>query len=115
MQLQLDLQYFAGEKTEKATPKKREDERKKGRVAKSQDVSTALLLLASFIILFAFGGFMKDQMLELYRNTFSTYIQMELTYDTAQIILVDVLRSFAMIVMPIMLIAVVISVASNLL
>ena len=33
--LRLDLQFFAGEKTEKATPKKRQDSRKKGQVLKS--------------------------------------------------------------------------------
>ena len=31
MRLRLNLQFFAGEKTEKATPKKRKDTRKKGR------------------------------------------------------------------------------------
>ena len=45
----LDLQFFAGEKTEKATPKKRQDARKKGQVLKSQDVTAAFLLLLIFI------------------------------------------------------------------
>ncbi len=40
MMLRLDLQFFAGEKTEKATPKKRQDSRKKGQVLKSQDVTS---------------------------------------------------------------------------
>lgn len=31
MKLRVDLQFFAGEKTEKATPKKRKDTRKKGK------------------------------------------------------------------------------------
>ena len=48
----LDLQFFAGEKTEKATPKKRQDARKKGQVLKSQDVTAAFLLLLMFIFLF---------------------------------------------------------------
>ncbi|MFD2878759.1 EscU/YscU/HrcU family type III secretion system export apparatus switch protein [Paenibacillus rhizoplanae] len=30
----MDLQLFGGDKTEKATPKKRQDARKKGQVAK---------------------------------------------------------------------------------
>ena len=45
MLLRLDLQFFAGEKTEKATPKKRQDSRKKGQVLKSQDVTSAIVLL----------------------------------------------------------------------
>ena len=36
----------AGEKTEDATPKKKEDARKKGQVAQSRDISTVLLLAA---------------------------------------------------------------------
>jgi flagellar biosynthetic protein FlhB len=37
---------MAGERTEKATPKKRDDSRKKGQVAKSMDVNGAFVLLA---------------------------------------------------------------------
>lgn len=37
----------AGEKTEAATPKKKEDARKKGQVAQSRDVSTVFLLVAA--------------------------------------------------------------------
>ena len=48
VELRLDLQFFAGEKTEKATPKKRQDSRKKGQVAKSQDINTAINLIAVF-------------------------------------------------------------------
>ncbi len=49
MRLRLNLQFFAGEKTEKATPKKRKDTRKKGQVPKSTDVNTAVSLLIIFL------------------------------------------------------------------
>ena len=39
---------MAGDKTEKASPKKRRDERKKGNVFKSQDIVTVVSLLGSF-------------------------------------------------------------------
>jgi flagellar biosynthetic protein FlhB len=56
-----------GDKTEKATPKKKEEARKKGQVAKSQDLGGAVVLLASLLALSAFGpaswGHMKDAML----------------------------------------------------
>ena len=39
---------MAGEKTEKATPKKRKDERKKGNVFVSKDAVTAVSLITSF-------------------------------------------------------------------
>ena len=46
-----DLQRFDGEKTEEPTSKKREDARKKGQVAKSQELNTAFVLLIGFLIL----------------------------------------------------------------
>ena len=56
VELRLDLQFFAGEKTEKATPKKRQDSRKKGQVAKSQDINTAVNLIAVFAVLAIMGS-----------------------------------------------------------
>ncbi|MFG0216002.1 EscU/YscU/HrcU family type III secretion system export apparatus switch protein, partial [Brevibacillus porteri] len=53
---QVDLQFFNGEKTEKATPKKKQDARKKGQVAKSQDLSPALSLTAFFFLLMMLGS-----------------------------------------------------------
>lgn len=50
--LRLDLQYFAGEKTEKATPRKRDDSRKKGQVAKSADLTSSFMLFAMFLVLY---------------------------------------------------------------
>ena len=54
--IRYDLQLFAkhgegGEKTESATPKKLEDARKKGQVAKSMDAITAVSLLVFFFLL----------------------------------------------------------------
>jgi flagellar biosynthetic protein FlhB len=49
------MSQAAGEKTEEATPKKREDARKKGTVAKSMDVNGSVVLLASFAALVAAG------------------------------------------------------------
>jgi flagellar biosynthetic protein FlhB len=46
---------MAGDRTEKATPKKREDARKKGQVARSADLNGAVVLLAALTALSAFG------------------------------------------------------------
>jgi flagellar biosynthetic protein FlhB len=50
------------DKTEKATPKRREDARKKGQVAKSNDLSGAVMLLAGLIALGAAGPSMAGRM-----------------------------------------------------
>lgn len=57
--ISLDLQFFSAEsegKTEKASPKKREDARKEGQVAKSNELNTAAILLAFFGIMSGVGG-----------------------------------------------------------
>ena len=46
---------MAGEKTEKATPKKRDEARRKGNMAKSADLNGATLLLVGLFALSAFG------------------------------------------------------------
>ena len=58
----------AGEKTEKATPKKRADARKEGQVARSQDMNGAIVLLASLMVLSA----MAPKMLQSLKTMMST-------------------------------------------
>ncbi|GAE91613.1 flagellar biosynthesis protein FlhB [Gracilibacillus boraciitolerans JCM 21714] len=114
MKVRLDLQYFAGEKTEKATPpKKRQDVRKKGQVAKSQDVNTAILLFFVFIILLITGGLLKDTMTSMYSKTFTEYIHHEVTQEEIFRMLLDFLSQISIAVAPIMLIAIVAGIASN--
>jgi flagellar biosynthetic protein FlhB len=53
---------MAENKTEKATPKKRQEARKKGQVARSQDINGAVVMLASVLALSAFGPGMWRRM-----------------------------------------------------
>lgn len=50
-----------GEKTEKATPKKLKDARKKGQVAKSQDLPSAFTFIVSIWVTLSLIGYMYDQ------------------------------------------------------
>ncbi|MCZ8539551.1 flagellar biosynthesis protein FlhB [Psychrobacillus psychrodurans] len=112
--LRLNLQYFSGEKTEKATPKKRQDSRKKGQVLKSPDVTSAIVLLSVFVFLFFFASFLRTEIFSFFGVTFSKYMLIEtLTIDTAIIIYKDMLLEMAMVLLPIMLVAVVAAVAAN--
>lgn len=61
----------AGEKTEKATPKRRDDARKKGQVAKSADLNGAAVLAAALVGLAAFGPNMAGRMESAMRETFA--------------------------------------------
>src|SRR5690625_4158749 len=115
MFVKLDLQYFAGEKTEKATPKKREDEREKGRVAKSQEINTAILLLFAFIILAVMGSFMKETMSSLVFLSFTEYIHWYVTADSVMQVLREAFFEIAKVITPIMGVVLIAAIAGNLL
>ena len=61
-----NLQFFGegGDKTEKATPKKLDDARKEGRVARSSDLINGFMLLLMFFVLKLFGGIMANLFLD---------------------------------------------------
>ena len=112
--LSLDLQLFAGEKTEKATPKKRQESRKKGQVAKSADVNTAFLLIFIFLLLLFIGGFMRDKMIDIFTHSFQEYLLINVTVESVHRLFLEILSEVAIVVGPIMLIAIVAGVAANL-
>ena len=70
--LPIDLRFFAegggqdkDSKTEQPTPRKLEKAREEGQVAKSQEVSTAIALLAMFFTLRLFGGWLYTNLSSL--------------------------------------------------
>lgn len=111
--LSLDLQYFSGEKTEKATPKKKQDARKKGQVAKSQDINTAFVLLAVFFLLFLMGDYMKGIISQVYEIAFVQYIGMPLTEASIQVIFIQMLELSAKLLIPVMAAAMIGGVVAN--
>lgn len=80
LNLQLFAQSGAGEKTEKATPKKREDARKKGQVLQSREISSAMVLMFVFVTLRVFGAEMYNQIVAYTRVVFTEYPRMENFY-----------------------------------
>lgn len=116
MLLRVDLQFFAGEKTEKATDKKRQDSRKKGQVLKSQDVTSAIVLLSVFLFLFFASGFMRERFFTFFSQSFTEYVAIgAFDAEQAMMIYIEVLLEMAMILLPVMLIAMVAAIAGNLL
>jgi len=59
-------------KTEKATPKKRKDERKKGNVFKSKDVVSVVSILIAFFMIVQLAPFISGQVREFYFKLMST-------------------------------------------
>lgn len=64
--LKLNIHFFDGEKTEQATSKKKEDTRKEGQVAKSPEVTTAIMFILGFYSLSIFGSYMYRKLTEIF-------------------------------------------------
>ena len=71
MSLTFFNQQGASEKTEKATPKKKEKARKEGQVAQSQEVGTAFLFISAFIALRFFAPMMLVRVTNILHYNFS--------------------------------------------
>ncbi len=58
------LQFFAQERTEQATPRKRRREREEGRVAKSNDLDAATIILVGLFVLLVLGAWMGSGLVD---------------------------------------------------
>ena len=67
------------EKTEEPTPKKLEDAREKGQVARSKELSTALVLVSSGIAFFFVGSYIAKAMFDVMKRSFT--LSRDETYD----------------------------------
>src|SRR4051812_36627095 len=62
---------MSGERTERATPKRRDEARKRGQVARSQEVSSLFVLAAGFGVLSLTGGALVDRLEQTTRDMFA--------------------------------------------
>ncbi|ALP35013.1 flagellar biosynthetic protein FlhB [Paenibacillus sp. IHB B 3084] len=109
----MNLQLFSGEKTEKATPKKKQDARQKGQVAKSMELPAAGVLLVTFFCLMIFGGYFKDHAVRLFRDIFVNRLSMEVTPNTTMLMMGEYGVQIMIMLAPIFIGAIVIGVAAN--
>lgn len=79
--LRFDLQLFSGEKTEPATPKRRQEARRKGQVARSNELSSALILLAAVFFIFQVMPVSGTGFL-----TFASYTWQNLAHDDLDVV-----------------------------
>lgn len=90
-------------KTEKATAKRRRKQRENANVAKSGEVSKAMVLLTAVITLRFLIDFYHDEFREIYQWTFSEALTMEVNKATAYSLFVFALKEITILVLPFML------------
>jgi len=103
------------EKTEQPTGRRRREARKKGQVAKSVEVNSALILLVGMVSLTVFGGYMLSRMMAANRFIFSQLSSIQLTPESLQGQFLGVVLLTMGILAPLLISIAIIGVAANLL
>lgn len=103
------------EKTEQASPKKQEDSRKKGQVAKSRELSSIAVLIAGTTYMFFNVKGMTMELGNNIRTTFSRIPQIITEDNFAPSIIADTIQDFLLLVLPIMIVLMVVALLVNLL
>lgn len=104
----------SGEKSEEATQARREDYRKRGQVAQTKELASALFVLVGFAAIFALSKFFMSEITEMFRHTFGP----DLTQAIKQGDLLAGLRfagiKMAVLIAPVLGIGLIISLGSSL-
>ena len=91
-------------KTEKATPKRRKQARKKGNVPKSAEMGKVMTLLAGIIALRFLMPYIYERLMKVYRWSFKDSLGLEIDKQKAYELFVWGIQEMAFIVMPVLLI-----------
>ncbi|EFM13073.1 flagellar biosynthetic protein FlhB [Paenibacillus curdlanolyticus YK9] len=109
----LDLQLFSQEKTESATPKKRQEAREKGQVAKSQELPGAFILLFVFMSFYMIGPYYKSRILAMFGDLFEDWLTLDLTMGNVMSLFTQLMYEMLMMLAPIFAIALLVALLGN--
>ena len=88
------------EKTEKATPKKREESRKKGEVAKSRELPSVAVLLAGMITMLVFASYMNAHIQLIVKENFALIPMKEISLQDFMILAQKMITLFLLTLSP---------------
>lgn len=108
-----DLQLFAGEKTEEATPKRKAEARKKGQVAKSMEINSVFVIMAAFLTLKVIGSYIVDQLTGYMKFIYSNLVLADFTITSIEQVFIGFAIVFLKTALPVMCVIVVVALAVN--
>lgn len=112
----MNLQLFASqEKTEPASPRKREDARKKGQISKSMEVVSAVTLLTAVAVLKMAGPFMSGRLMAFAKATYEAGATQSWAESDVRTLLLNVMFTAALIVAPVALVTMLAGIVANVL
>jgi len=89
------------QRTEKATPKKKDEERKKGNVGKSRELVSASVLLAALGALYFGGSYLLEEMMFMFRKSFMEAGAFEFSVASLHNFLIYSIKALGLMVLPV--------------
>lgn len=115
MIIKFDLQFFQGEKTEKATPKKKKDAREKGQVVQTKDINSGLALMGVFLFIQMFKNYYIESFYRLFKDSmtfagqFSETLSERSLYSLIAYVVIETLK----LCVPLLMVGLVLGVITN--
>ncbi|TDX51915.1 flagellar biosynthesis protein FlhB [Orenia marismortui] len=103
----------SGEKTEQATPKKKEEAKEEGQVAKSKELNSAFTLLFSFLLLSFWFSYMIREIVTFTDKVLVNYFNMQLSIHNFHTLFIEVILFVLKLISPIMLTIAFVGVATS--
>lgn len=105
---------MSSDRTEKATPRRREEARKEGRVARRPDLAASAAFLAAVLVLRAMASPLADHAIRFMRGALTRSIGLEpLTASTAHGLFVDAFAVVGLLATPVVAVALVTGIGAN--
>lgn len=111
----MKLQLFAQERTEKATPRRRQKARERGQVFSSKELNSALILLTSFMLFKILGKNIVDKILLYFTHVLTNHVNNEEIFNPKGItfILYETLTFMGKILAPFLMTIMAVGIISN--
>lgn len=103
------------DKTEEPSPKKLQDARKKGQVAKSIDLTSSIVLLGVMFLFIAFGQSLYLNGRQFLINTFNLITKEDMSLQQLKVISLFMLKNAAIVALPFLLTIMVLGILANIL
>jgi len=101
------------ERTEQATPKRREEAKRKGQVAKSREIPSVFILMGGTSILFLFGSSIYQHLSNLMVQSFKQIGNRSFSIEAVQILSADLIQSFFYLLSPVFITVLVLASVSH--
>jgi flagellar biosynthetic protein FlhB len=104
---------FSGERTERATGRRRAEARRKGQVAKSREIPSVMVLLTALSVLFVMSSYIFHQLASVMVQSFQHLEAQFINGENIQAISLEIIGSLFRIVSPVMAGVLVVALLSN--